>query len=300
MVQDDADPLDPVEVDQQPPPLAMPRGEAQAANDPLGRRSAERGRNRHLGLADEIADQLGRIVPSGILEIDEGDPAVRHQGVVEAEIRGRDDKLGGRQFVVVGRSGPLPQAGPDGSPGWDEMPRDEPLREVAQRHRGVEGRETPDAALHGGDMPPEAETGLGPRLQVQRSARRPVDREQERDRRLDVTLRHGPTGETLSRQEGVEAQMGLAVAGERLGNVANPASPDVGEKGPFRAEPVPVIPRVMKVGFQNKGTAVVEPQAKDLVVLAAGEGLRLRRQGREPCLAHEPTGLCQEAPIYLR
>src|SRR5260370_31104721 len=57
--------------------------------------------HRTLRLTEEVGDQLGGVVPAGVFEVDELEPAVVHsQGVVEPKVR-RRQALVRRRYRVI-------------------------------------------------------------------------------------------------------------------------------------------------------------------------------------------------------
>src|ERR1700722_5807270 len=83
LVEQDAAPLQSVDRQQQADALAGGVEVRQYGDQLFDELGALRRGDRHLGLADEIADQLDGIVPARILEVDEGQSPLLEKSVVE-------------------------------------------------------------------------------------------------------------------------------------------------------------------------------------------------------------------------
>src|SRR5215510_8640371 len=97
----DAAPFDEVDRAHQRGARGKVLGASKRAQAALDKARAKARRHRYGGLGKEISDHPRRIVPAGILEIEEYDAAIMTtQGIVEPEIGGRDAALSGLELPL--------------------------------------------------------------------------------------------------------------------------------------------------------------------------------------------------------
>ena len=134
-------------------------------------------RSGKLRLAEEIADQLGRVVPPGIFEIEESCAAtVVDQRIVKTEIRRRDDFVPNGVGQRNATFGGLPDnSGSHILPDRVKPAFDKDARLLDMWSAGIEFAQSRDAAVHGLEMTAEREASFRRRRKQLRLMRRLVD-----------------------------------------------------------------------------------------------------------------------------
>ncbi len=218
----------------------------------------QRQRYGNLDLAKEIAHQLGRVVPAGILEIEKPELAAAvQQRIVEAEIRRRQDAIGGAQFLLR-RDPQRPALNQDlllrRFPTRSQFLAREPPHVALQFRFRVESLQAADPPVDTGQVLADAETGLGGRRQGfgSRGSLRVLQLPAEPDRLpdqpiVDLRGRDNPAGDEFKQRQPL-----LRAAGQKLRRGADAVLPCKTAKGGLGSKAVPVVSRMREILLQQK------------------------------------------------
>src|SRR6185312_6238498 len=230
-------------------------------------------RNRHLRLAEEVQDQLGRIVSPGILEVEKDKTAVGvRECIVKAEIGGRQAAFGFGQLTMqieAERAGLARHLRAYGFPHRAQRREDKTLGFRDMRRLAIERSQAQEPALDKLQMIEDREAGV-------RSGRKPckwprIDSGNEISGGIDMPDLKLHGSELTAGNKAVERRLGAIILRQRPRNGPDAVAPGAIKEIPFGRKPVAVIARVGEIALHDERRARIALDAKNLVVPPAIE-----------------------------